>query len=399
MKWILPILVLVAGFAAAGLLIATGPDVQPRASQVVAPLVRVAIADPKTRQFTVETHGSVVPRTESELVPEVDGTVIEMSPQLVSGGFFAKGDVLLRVDPLDYEVALEQASAGLVRAESDLDNAQKNYKRQQDLVSRGAISDAQRDDALNRVTIAEATLREAKARRSRAERDLRRTEIVAPYDGRVRSERVDVGQFIRRGDSIATIYAVDYAEVRLPIHNEELAYLDLPLRQEPTQNELQTAVTLSAQFAGVEQQWQAQVVRTEGELDPGTRMVHVVARVPNPYVSDAERAPLAVGLFVDATIHGRTFDNVSVLPRAALRGDDRVLVVNDNDQLMFRNVTVLREADDSVYIGGGLQRGERVCISPLQSTTEGMRVRVAEESTSESAARSAAPRGNAEPAS
>lgn len=381
MKWIWPILVLLAGFAAAALLIATGPEVLPRDSQAVAPLVRVVTADPRTRQLTVHTHGSVVPRTESELVPELDGTVVEMSPQLVPGGFFAKGDVLLKIDPLDYEVALEQARAGLARAESDLDNAEKNNRRQQDLVSRGAISDAERDDAVNRVTIAQATLREAKARLARARRDLSRTSITAPYDGRVRTERVDLGQFIRRGTAIATIYAVDYAEVRLPIPNEELAFLDLPVGQQQAAAAQQPAVTLRAKFAGLEQQWQAQVVRTEGELDPGTRMINVVARIPNPFVNDGEQAPLTVGLFVDAEIFGRTFDNVSVLPRSALRGGGRVLIVDDNDQLVFRAVTVLREADDAVYVVGGLQRGERVCISPLQSTSEGMRVRVAEEPT------------------
>ncbi|MFK7915137.1 MAG: efflux RND transporter periplasmic adaptor subunit [Pseudomonadales bacterium] len=378
MKWIWPILVLLAGFAAAALLILTGPDVQPQAPQAVAPLVRVVVADPKTRQMSVQTHGSVVPRTESELVPELDGAVVEMSPQLVAGGFFAKGDVLLRVDPLDYQVALEQARAGLARAESDLDNAEKNNKRQQDLVKRGAISDAERDDAENRQTIAQATLREAKARLSRARRDLARTNIVAPYDGRVRTERVDVGQFVRRGTAIATIYAVDYAEVRLPIPNADLAFLDLPVGQQDAGSVQQAAVTLKARFAGVEQQWQAQVVRTEGELDPATRMVNVVARIQNPFVNDGEQAPLSVGLFVDAEIFGRTFDNVSVLPRAALRGSSRVLVVDDNDQLEFRSVTVLREADDAVYVAGSLQRGERVCISPLQSTAEGTRVRVAE---------------------
>ena len=106
---LLPIVVLLAGFAAAAFLIVTGPDVQPQASQAVAPLVRVVVADPQSRQLTVQTHGSVVPRTESELVPELDGTVIDMSPQLVAGGFFSKGDMLLRIDPLDYEVALERA--------------------------------------------------------------------------------------------------------------------------------------------------------------------------------------------------------------------------------------------------------------------------------------------------
>ena len=378
-KKYLPVVVLAGGFAMAALMIATGPDVAPRPSQAVAPLVRVVEANPTTVQLNASTHGTVVPRTESDLVPEVDGRVQQVSESLVSGGFFAKGDVLLAIDPLDYEVALEQARAGLARARSDLGNARKSHERQQDLVNRGATSDSQRDDALNRVRIAEATLREATARLARAERDLARTKIVAPYDGRVRSERVDVGQFVKRGTSIGTIYAVDFAEVRLPINDEELAYLDLPLAHAGAELAQPVPVVLRARFAGEEHEWQGHVVRTEGELDPKTRMVNVVAQVPDPYAPSADRPPLSVGLFVDVEIQGATLPNLVVLPRSALRGNNQVLVVDAQSQLRIREVDVLRSANDAVYITGGLSAGERVCISPLQSTVEGMAVRVLDE--------------------
>jgi len=379
MKRLLPILILLAGFSTAAILIATGPQITPQASQIVAPLVRVVIAQPQTRQFTVKTHGSVTPRTESELIPEVDGRVIDISPELVSGGFFSQGDLLFRIDPLDYDVALEQARAGLARAQSDLTNARKNHLRQEDLITRGAISDAQRDDALNRVTIAEATLREANARLARARRDRDRTMVVAPYDGRVRTERVDVGQFVRRGISIGTIYAVDYAEVRLPIHNHQLAYLDLPLNQASATQDNGAKVTLTAEFAGEVHEWRGEVVRTEGELDPETRMVQVVARVRAPYADPDSRAPLSVGLFVDAKIHGETLQDVTVLPRSALRSESHVLLVDANNQLRLREVEVLRLADDEVFIGKGLEQGDRVCISSLQSSSEGMLVRVVQD--------------------
>lgn len=382
MKKLLPLLVLLVGVGVAALLIATGPKVQPRASEAVAPLVRIVTVAPSTLQFSVQTHGSVVPRTESELVPEVDGRVIEMSPSLVSGGFFKKGDVLLEIDGLDYEEGLEQARAGVARARSELTNAQKNDVRQKDLMRRGAVSDAAVDNSINQVRVAQAVVREANARLSRSQRDLERTKIMAPYDGRVRSERVDVGQFVRRGDNIGTIYAVDFAEVRLPIPNADLAYLDLPLGNGEPEVSTPPLVTLRADFAGTAQQWQGQVVRTEGELDPTTRMIHVVARIPEPYSREGGRSPLAVGMFVDAQIHGQTLDGVSVLPRSALRGANRVMVVDANDQLRFREVEVLRLADEKVYIGKGLEQGERVCISPLQSTADGMQVRVAEDTNS-----------------
>ncbi|MDE0952975.1 MAG: efflux RND transporter periplasmic adaptor subunit [Halioglobus sp.] len=382
MKRFLPLFVVLGGFAAAALLIATGPQVQPQAAKLVPPLVRTLTVQPGTHQFNVRTHGSVVPRTESELVPEVDGRVLRVSPALVSGGFFSKNDVLLEIDSLDYDVALEQARAGIARAESDLDNERKDHERQEDLVTKGSISASQLDNSLNRVTIAKATLREARARLARAERDLARTSITAPYDGRVRSERVDAGQFVRRGEAIGTIYAVDFAEVRLPIHANELAYLDLPISKAGQALATQSKVTLSAEFAGSLHSWQGKVVRTEGELDPMTRMVHVVAQIANPYDSRQQRAPLAVGLFVDATIHGKTISNATVLPRSALRRGNQVFVVDEQDRLRFRTVNVLRLVDDQVYIGEGLSVGERVCVSALQSTADGMLVRVVKDATS-----------------
>ena len=107
-------------------------------------------------------------------------------------------------------------------------------------------------------------------------------------------------------------------------------------------------------------------------------MIHVVAQIPEPYSVDDSNAPLAVGMFVEAEILGQRVAGVSILPRAALRGRDQVLVVDDNDQLRFRQVKVLRLADEEVYIGGGLEQGERVCVSPLQNTVEGLRVRIIE---------------------
>lgn len=367
-----PLIILATGFGVAALLLVTGPSVEPRSPEVLPPLVRTLSVSPDSIQLTVTTHGTVEPRTESDLIPEVSGRVIEISPSLVSGGFFLKNDVLLRIEPLDYEVALAQAKAGIARAQSDVTNTKKNHERQLDLSRTQATSASQRDDTLNRLHIAQATLSEAKARLARAQRDIERTSMIAPYDGRVRSERVDIGQFVNRGAPIATIYAVDYAEVRLPIHDEELAFLDLPLGYGDEQLTKAVPVILSARFAGAMHQWQGQVVRTEGELDPQTRMVNVIASVQAPY---ANQPPLSVGLFVDAEIKGTLVHNIVQLPRSAMRGKNNVFVIDKDQRLRFREVEVLRMSNDRVLIKSGLERGESVCISPLESALDGMAVR------------------------
>ena len=265
-------------------------------------------------------------------------------------------------------------------------------------------SQARIDDAENAAHIAEAALREARARLGQVERDLERTEVYAPYSGRVRSERVDPGQYISRGEGLALIYAVDYAEVRLPIPDRELRYLDVPLgyrdpgaRRGPTteqtysiddlaevgeENMYGPQVTLKAEFAGEDHEWVGRIVRTEGELDPKSRMVTVVARVEDPYGRNdkIDRPPLSVGLFVQVEIAGRIIPEALVIPRGAVREGERVLILDDENRLHFRPIEILRTERELVIVQGGLFAGDRVAVSPLPDAIEGMSVRVLDES-------------------
>jgi len=387
-----PLGILAVGAAGAALLLALRPDPPRQTPPEVAPLVRVVEAQPQAWRFSVRTHGTVEPRTESDLVPQVSGEVVWVSPDLVSGGFFDAGEPLLRIDRADYRVELESARATLARTESEFERASIELERQRKLRAQGVASQARIDDAENTYRVAEAELREARARVEQAERDLERTELRGPYEGRVRSEDVDVGQFVSRGDAVATLYAVDWAEVPLPVPDRELRYLDVPLgamtRDSAGRRELphQPEVRLHAEFAGRPSVWTGRIVRSEGEIDPRSRMITLVARVEDPYGlhAEQERPPLAVGQFVEAEILGRTVEDVYVLPREALRvGDpmdrddpDRMHVVDAEGRLRLRPVELLRTEREHVVIASGLAPGDRVSISPLQAAVEGMRVRV-----------------------
>jgi RND family efflux transporter MFP subunit len=399
MKVWVPIAILGAGVLAVLVVKMMGSSVDATPQQVTARLVSVIEAQPRDIQFSVFAQGTVVPRTESDLIPQVAGEVIWVSPTLVSGGFFEEGDPLIRIDPSDHRVELEAARAVVARTKSEFARAKTEIARQRSLAEQGVASQARIDDAENAFRVTEAELREETAKLARAERDLERTEIRAPYQGRVRSERVDVGQFVSRGASIGRLYATDYAEVRLPLPDRELRYLDIPFdfsgevapsdsdrgdvfspggdRVEPS---VGPSVTLRAEFAGEPRTWIGRIVRTEGEIDAKSRMVHLVARVEDPYGQTGARgsAPLAVGLFVEAEIRGRRAEGVYVLPRTALRaddGDDRVYIVDDGDRLRFRDVEVLRNQRDDVIIGAGLEPGDRVCVSPMAAAVNGMAVR------------------------
>jgi RND family efflux transporter MFP subunit len=399
-RLLIPVLILVVGALGVALLVSRRPTIEPKPPLVQPPRVRVERVEPREVEFVVRTHGTVTPRSESSLIPQVSGPVVWVSPALASGGFFQQGEPLVRIERADHEVVVESARAAVARGESEHQRAKKELERQKRLADRSVASETRYDDASNAERVSRAVLREARAKLEKAERDLRRTELLAPYAGRVREESVDVGQFVTRGSAIAEIYAVDFAEVRLPIPDADLRYIDLPLiPRGDAEAAPGPVVFLKARFAGEHHTWSGRIVRTEGEIDVRSRMVHVIAQVKDPYGllaegegggSERATAPLVVGLFVEAEIVGRRLDAVAVLPRAALRDGSRVLVVDADDRMVFRPVEIVRIERDQVVIGAGLAPGERVCVSPLQAVVEGMQVRVVGDDAPV-AARAAAP--------
>ena len=384
LKIVLPLVVLGGALVGSAALIATSQRLQPSQPEPVAPTVRVVQVEPQSVRMTVHAVGTVSPRTETELVPELSGNVVWISPNLVAGGYFEEGEVLLRIDDRDYLNAVERARAAVSRTQAENEFAQFELERLEEMESRQLISRSDVESGMRAARVAEASLLDAEAALEQAERDLTRTEVVAPFAGLVRSEQTDLGQFVNRGTSIASIYAVDYVEVRLPIADQQLAYLDLPVMQRGELDEATApTVTLSAEFAGEEYRWQGKLVRTEAEIDARSRMVQAVARVSarEGGSNDPEDLPPPVGLFVQAEIEGRSADNVVVLPRSAIRNGNQVLVVDAEERLRFRTVRLLRIYEDDAYINAGLVAGDRVCISPLQTVVDGMRVETVLEAT------------------
>lgn len=369
------IAVLIVGLGLAAVIALTGSTPERASQEIDAPVVRTMQAFKESVRMTVTAHGEVLPKSESNLVAEVAGRVVNVAPALVSGGFFNRGDVLVEIERIDYEVALGQAREKLASAESDRANAEREHARLDELADHESVSKSQLDFARNRLSIARASLNEAGLLVSRAERDLERTSLVAPYDGRVRTERVDVGQFVNRGESIATLYSIDFAEARLPVHDEDLAFLSVTLgRHSDGETAPKPKVVLKARFSGAERSWPARIVRTEGELDPNTRMVNLIAQVEAPYDSAGQTPPLTVGLFVTAEIEGHTFDGVVTLPRSALHSGDRVYIVNSYNRLVSRPVDVLRVVDEIAYIAGGIDEAETICLVAADTLIEGQLV-------------------------
>ncbi len=376
---VIPAAVVVLSLIGAAALIATQADVRPAFQEPVPTVVRVLEVTPKQVKLSVHSQGTAVPKTQSELVPEVSGRVTWISPSLVAGGFFETGEVLLKIDERNYRTAVERSRANVSRAEAEYEHARFEHGRLVQLEKRQLTSRSAMEGALRTMRVAEASMSDASAALEQAEFDLERTQIQAPFTGLVSTERVDLGQFVSRGNAVATLYASGTVEVRLPIADHQLAYLNLALGHRGLIDEsVAPHVVLTADYAGQIYTWKGHIVRTEGQIDSKSRMVNVVARVNN----ETADTPLTVGLFVEAEIEGRIAEDIVVLPRDALRNGNRVLIVDAEDRLRYREIEVMRMYRDQVLIRAGLEAGERVCISPLQTVIDGMPVKTIPEQIS-----------------
>ena len=326
-------------------------------------LVETVEVEPVSEQFTIRSQGVVRPVTETVLSAEVSGAIVEISPRFLAGGVFRAGEVLLRIDPTNYAVAVKQADALVKQRKIEYEGASK-------LRSQGYRAESEYASSVAALASAEAEL-------VRARRNLERTEIRLPYDGIVRSKDADIGQFVNPGTRLGVTFATDYAEVRLPLTDQDLAFVDLPYAADIAASDGSTGplVTLSAVQRGRQAEWSAQIVRSEGVVDENSRVTYAVARIADPYRMQSDGDPLPVGTFVSASISGAAADGLLKVPRYALRGSDQLLFVDGDNVLRIRNVQVVRADARYAYLGAGASEGDRVIITTLESPINGMLVR------------------------
>ncbi|MGC9450022.1 MAG: efflux RND transporter periplasmic adaptor subunit [Oceanipulchritudo sp.] len=373
----LPFWILAGGIVFFYFLVATKPQAQRRAPPE--PVIQVEAMRMEPRDFTImlDSQGTVSARTESTLIPEVSGKIIKVAPNFREGGFFEEGDLLLQIDPSDYETALTIAEANLAEArvrlaeeEAQADQATRDWERL-------GAGDSPSELVLRRpqLALARANVAAAKARLDEARRNLEDTRITAPYEGRVLEQHVDIGQVVSPGTMLAEIYAVDYAEIRLPLTIEEYAFLNLPPTIRGAEKEpYALPVTLQARFGTEEVSWKGRIVRVEGAIDTRSRQIFVVAQVDDPY-GPAHPQPLKVGLFVEARIQGTTLQDVYILPRTALREARYVLTIDDEDRIFRVPVDPLwSNADVVVFREQSIAPGTLAAITRIPLAIDGMHV-------------------------
>lgn len=376
----LSVIMLAAASAVTLLLYMTRPSTEVAEPEYQPVTVDVAEVVKETVRIQVQAQGSVTPLRQSNLLSEVSGRVLEVSPNFNVGSFVSAEEVLLRIDPSDYEAALLRARAAVEQAESALiqekgraDVALREWKK---LPSNSQRSPEARDLYLRKPQLeqAQAQLLAAQADLVSAEDKLERTVIRSPYDALVSGKHSELGQYVSPGSRLADIFSVETAEVRLPIPQSRLDYLDLPRLGEEA---VGAPIDLYTDVGGEVRHWTATLHRTEGVFDERSRSLYAVARVDDPYsLHDPDREQLRIGTFVNANIQGRAIENIVPLPRYVLRAGNFVWVVDDNKRLRNRKVTLLRTGGDTVYVSAGLDNGDLVSLTTLDSSFESAEVEI-----------------------
>ncbi|WP_157981884.1 efflux RND transporter periplasmic adaptor subunit [Pseudidiomarina donghaiensis] len=373
---LLPPIILVVAILLLVAMIALRPQPPQRSTERPAVLVEVLEVQPENINFQVEGQGNVKPKHMTNLVTQVSGQIIEVADNFVNGGFFEKGDMLVTIDPADYRVALQSAKASLAQAKAALAEESARAKVAKDeweSLQMGEIP------ALGirepQVASAVAAVQSAEAAVAKAQRDLDRTVVRAPYDGILQNKNVDIGQFVSMNTQVGALYGSEVAEVRVPLSDRDLAYIDLP---EANHDGASPHVALTSDVAGKTFTWHGNLVRSEGVLDQNSRVIYGVVEVQDPYNQESEQhpAPLRFGRFVQLVIDGVEAQQVYRVPRYALSINNTVWVVDDERRLQQRDVNIVRAEAQHVVINEGLQPGDLVVLTQLSNALPSMKVRI-----------------------
>lgn len=355
-KYLLPLGIFVAGILTISVLVIAKPQPMPRPPAETPGHIKVRVmqAAPQPARLAVHAQGTVTPKREIDLVAQVSGQIMSVEHAFVSGGFFAPGQTLVRIDDRDYKAAVLTAKAQVAAAEERLAQerglGQQARREWRDLGSQNANDLFLRKPQL---AAAEANLESAQAALAMAELDLERTQISVPFRGRIKTTEVNLGQYVTAGTPLATVYDSTVLEVRLPLTEQQASLLNLPFTPSAA-GAPATSVTIKGTLAGEPYQWQGVLARTDAFVDANSRMYYAVVEVSDPLAvaspDGTTRAPLLPGLFVEAEIAGKKLDHVLRLPRAALFERDTLLVLDEENKVAEQKVKVLRKSETEVWV-------------------------------------------------
>ena len=331
--------------------------------------------------MTVQGYGTVNPKVQVDIIPEVAGKVVHIHPELIVGGLIRANEAILRIDPRDYKLAVRQAEAAVADASVQLETQQAEAE-----VARTEWNQLHPDtEPTSSLVLREPQIRKAKAMLDSSEAQLataklrlERTSVSLPFDALITTENVDLGQYVVMGQSLAKAYGTGSVEIEVPLKDGELAWFDVfensIFSNGDPDSVKGTPAEVIAAFAGAEHTWKGYVVRTTGQVDRTSRMISIVVEVPEPFKIIDGRPPLLPGIFAEVLIQGNTLDNAVAVPRDAIREGNQVWLVNGN-RLRIRPLKIVRVDKNFAYVASDVLNDANVVTSSLDAVVDGMEVR------------------------
>ena len=378
-KKIVPVVILL-GFCVLAYIVFINPPAAKQGNPEISVMgVEVETLQLSDIQVIIDSYGTVKPRTQSTLLPQVSGQILHISPSFREGGFFEKGEVLVQLDKRDLQSEVKMAQSSLLTAKQQLSEEQARVKQAEINWKRLGNNQKAPDLVLRKPQLqaAKAKVFSAEAGLAKAALALERTSIIAPYTGRILSKSVDVGQVVSSNTELAKIYAVDYVEIRLPIKNKDLPYIKLPEanRYEREKASDQPEVTIYSDLVS-RQSWQGRVVRTEGAFDVASQQLFVVAQIDDPYgTTNTSGLPIKIGQYVSAKIQGSILKNVLAISNSAIYQNSYVYIAHD-DRLTRKNIKIKWQNDEVSVIASGLSEGELLVTTPLGQVNSGTKANI-----------------------
>ena len=373
-KKLKPLFILLGAFAISYLLWLLG-QVQPDpVEDAPAPDVIVEILTPKDFQIQISSNGTTTPLTQTVLTAEVGGEVIYRSKKFSEGSSVIEGEILAKIDDTDLQLQYKNALLQLANAEvqHSLQLAEAEVAKEAwEKIGDGVASDL----TLKKPQLkqSEALLEVAKAQVSSAEKKLNKTEIVAPYAGRIQSVNIDLGTTIIPGQPVGALYTSSEIEVTLAVKDNDLQFLSIPMDGRKLDPSEQALVEIRSFYKGKNQTWIGRLERVDGVIDPVTRMINLIAVFKNDFI-ETDKPNLPIGLFVEAQIDGIILKDIYSIPVNAISENNEVYIVNNDNELVLRQLSILKKYSDFVIVKDGLKAGERIVTSKLSTASNGIKV-------------------------
>lgn len=356
-------------------LLETAPETVPEDKQPSTKIVQVIDLVPGEERILVSAWGEVIPAREVVIQPQVSGRVISQSDSLLPGGILSAGEEIVRIDPIDYEIALTETKAEMEEAlsEYELEKGRQIIAKREWEQLKDDLDDADINPSLAlrepQLRLAEAMMTQARNDIARAELDLERTRLVAPFNSMVIEESVDVGQLVSTGGTICRLVGTDSFWIRATLPVSELKRIRLP---GPGKEGAHAEVYLDAGNETVGP-WSGTVIRLLSDLEETGRMARVLVEIRNPLAGDRE-TPLLLGSYVRVDIEAGRLSDVLTIPRTALREGNQLWLVGEDRRIRIAEPGILWTRRKTVLVEDLLQPGEKLIVSELKAAVPGMLV-------------------------